>query len=163
MKKRYWAMGLIGLEILAFPAAAQMLDRVSFTVPQRAVHVQFPEEPGLARMFITSNAPFSITSEGVVGDYQISVTASGVIGGQHFGENAQLPGEAESCSTATRTDREVIYKAYQKTAKTRGGPVSQAVLVEIRYDKNLTPIFDVLTEKNSAEMTLAAPCLVTIS
>lgn len=163
MKKRYWAMAIIGVELLALPATAQMLDRVSFTVPQRAVHVEFPEEPGLQRMFISSNAPFSITSEGVVGDYQVTVIPTGVIGGQSFGANAQLPGEAETCSTAIGTEPAMIYKAFQKTAKTRGGPVTQAVLVEIRYDRSLSPEFDVLTEDKSEHLSLPAPCQTTIS
>ena len=158
MKKRYWALGLLGLEIACWPAAAQILDRVSFEAPARVVHVEFPKADGLSRIFVTSNAPFAITSEGQVSPFVVNVIPTGVIGGQAFGSNAQLPGEAQSCKTAVSADRTVIYEAHQKTARDKGDPVSQAVLVEIRYPQGLDPKFDVVTKAKAEGLSISPAC-----
>ena len=163
MKKRYWALGLIALEIACWPAAAQILDRVSFEAPPRVVHVEFPKADGLSRIFVTSNAPFAITSKGQVSPFVVNVIPTGVIGGQSFGENAQLPGEAQSCRTAVGVEKSIIYQAHQKTARAKGDPVTQAVLVEIRYPQGLNPEFDVVTEKKAEGLSAALPCQVKIS
>ncbi len=163
MKKRYWALGLITLEILCWPAAAQILDRVKFEMPQRVVHVEFPNEPGLTRMFVTSNAPFAILSKGQIGEFDINVIPTGTIGGQAFGQNAQLPGEKASCAATLGTNKTIIYAADRKTAKNSGDVITQSIMVEIRYDEALDPKFHVVTEKKSLKFADAASCQTSLS
>ena len=163
MKKRYWALGLITLEILCWPAAAQILDQIKFEMPQRVVHAEFPGEPGLTRMFVTSNAPFAILAKNQIGEYDVTVIPTGVIGGQSFGENAQLPGEPFKCAATLAPAKSIIYAAERKTAKTSGDVITQSVMVEIRYDKALSPKFDVVTEKKSEKFSDAAPCQTSLS
>ncbi len=158
MKKRYIVLGILAIELVSIPAAAQMLDRVSFQMPQRVVHAEFPRQPGIARMFITSNAPFAIVSEGHVSDYNIRVSATGEIGEQPYGANAQLPGPVKGCATTVNGDNQIIYTADRKTAKSRGEVTSQAILVEIRYPSELEPKFDVVTQEKSEKYPSAQPC-----
>ena len=163
MKKRYLALGIIALEVLTWPAAAQILDKVSFEMPQRVVHAEFPVEPGVTRMFVTSNAPFAILAKGQIGEFDVNVYPSGTVGAVTFGENAQLPGDANACATTLDIKKSIIYAADRKTAIAPGEAASQAVLVEIRYDQALSPKFNVVTEKKSQKYALAAPCQTALS
>lgn len=158
MKKRFWLLGFIALDIAALPAAAQMVDRVSFSVPQIAVHSELPRQDGLAQMFVTSNAPFTIVADGAVGPFDIVISQSGQVGQQAYGENAQMPGLPTTCSVALSSGKTTIYSATQKTAKSRGSIPSQSVFIQIRYPKGISPNFDVLTEEKSTGLAPSAPC-----
>ena len=96
MKKRYFILGLIAVELAAFPAAAQILDKVVFSAPQKAINVVVSDKPGVKKYAVSSNAPFAVTSQSAIGEFDIIVHGSGIINGQRFGDNAQLPGEAKS-------------------------------------------------------------------
>jgi len=133
MKKRYLALGVLALELATasatFPAAAQIIDRVS--------------------LFVTKDT---------IGDFDVSIHKSGVINGNPFGENAQMPGAANACATALSTAPTNIYMATQKTAAQKGGILTQAVVVEIRYAPETRPSFKIVTQDKSRDFAQAATC-----
>jgi len=162
-KKRYLVLAWLALEIASIPAAAQIIDRVAFTVPQKAIHVQLPEAPGLMRYAISSNAPFAITAGNAIGEFQVSVRHNGLVNGRPFGANAQMPGAAKTCAILLSPTQSVIYAADRMTAAEKGDILSQAVIVEIRYAKEATPNFKILTEQNAKSINPAPACDPTLS
>ena len=161
-KKRYIAYAIIGAEILAlpmaFPAAAQIIDRVSFSIPPQVASVKIDAQPGKTQLVITSNSGFTIAAEGAIGEFNAAVYPSGNINGTRYGDNAQAPGPMQSCGVAVSTAPSIIYNADKKTAVSKGDILSQSVIVEINYDPSLNPKFIVKTLDNSASYTRAGAC-----
>lgn len=161
-KKRTFIFAYLAYEVIALAfagsASAQILDRIKFEVPQHAVMAKLPTEPGRTRLIVTSNSPFAVIASGAVGDYNISVMSEGHINTTSFGSNAQLPGPASLCAAAVSPVESIIYQAEQKTARSRGSVLSQAVMIEIRYDSALAPDFAVKTQVNSQGLVPAAGC-----
>jgi hypothetical protein len=144
--------------LLGHTANAQILDRVSFKIPQRAVMARLPSEPGLTRLVVTSNAPFTVIASGAVGDFEVQVLSEGHINTTAFGANAQMPGPANHCASAVTPQDSIIYAAAQKTARAPGDILSQSVMIEIRYDKSAAPNFAVKTQVNSQGLIPAPDC-----
>lgn len=138
------AFEAIGL-VMALPAAAQMVDRVLFSAAPRAAHVVTPITPGLTEILVASNAPFSVLSEGAVGEMSLALTVSGSINGKTYGSNAQNPGQIESCVSPTAAAPTALYTAERRTAANRGEVIGQAVMIHIKYDPALSPKFTVRT------------------
>ncbi|WP_371395983.1 hypothetical protein [Fretibacter rubidus] len=163
-KKRYIAFAIISAEMLALPfaipAAAQIIDRVSFSIPQQVASVNIDAEPGKTQLVITSNAGFTVATEGAIGDFDVRVQPSGSINGTRYGDNAQAPGPLQGCGVATTTTPQIIYNATQKTALRKGEILSQSVIVEINYDPALKPKFVVKTLDNSKGLAQAGACTV---
>lgn len=156
MKKRYLILGVLALELAALPAAAQMVDRVIFEVKPKVTAVEIPTPTaGKSRFLVASNAPFHVQSENVVGDLTVSVHKSGDLNGSRFGDNAQMPGDFETCVNVNQPHEATIYKAHQKTAQTRGPILSQAVIFEFSYDEIAQPV---ITFK-AGETTRPSPAL----
>ncbi len=131
--------------IFALPATAQIVDRVMFSAPPRAAHVIIPVAPGYTEILVASNAPFSIFSQGAVGEMQLSLSVNGTNNGTAFGAQAQNPGEISGCVIPTSSAPSSLYTAVRKTAANKGEVISQAVLVHIKYDPALSPVFTVKT------------------
>ena len=149
---------------LALPAMAQMVDKINFSVPPRAAHVAVPQEPGKTKFIIASNAPFSIISQGAVGEMTVELTVQGLVNRKPFGKNAQNPGAARNCVFATSAAPSAIYKAVRKTAANRGAVIDQAVMIEISYDPMLKPTFLVKTfDKPEAKSAIPAAACNAIS
>jgi len=163
MKTRNVLLGLLALEVLTLPAAAQMVSSVTFEAPQKAVAVELPAERGLSKFVVTSNAPFALVAENTTGDFDITVYRSGTVNGNRFGDNAQLPGESETCASVLSVQESAIYRANRKTAATPGEILSQAVIIEVRYDESFTPNLRIETENDARNIARAAPCLSNIS
>lgn len=161
-KKRYFVYGWLALEALslpfAFSASAQIMDRVSFTIPQKVASVVIDSVPGKTQLVVSSNAAFTVAAQDAIGEFDVIVRASGNINGTRFGDNAQIPGPDRACGVATNSRPVVIYRATQKTAVNPGDVLSQAVIIEINYDAALSPKFVVKTEDNSGGMISAAAC-----
>jgi hypothetical protein len=167
LKPRNFILAYIAYECAALIAAAsllggtanaQILDRISFKIPQRAVMARLPSAPGLTRLVVTSNAPFSVIASGAVGDFEVTVLKVGQINTTAFGANAQMPGPANYCASAVTPADSIIYAATQKTARAPGDILSQSVMVEIRYDESAAPKFAVKTEANSQGLVPAPAC-----
>lgn len=143
-KKRYIVMAILAAEIIAIPAAAQIVQKVAFEVRPIVTAVEIPTaEAGHSRFIVTSNAGFGIDAEGLVGDVKVTVHQSGKIqNGPRFGDNAQLPGEKRICAESYSAEGSPIYLATQRTAAEPGDPVSQSVIFEMRYDAAATPEFE---------------------
>lgn len=141
-KKRYFLMAFLAIEVLSLPAAAQIVQRVSFEIRPQVTAVEIPTaEPGFSRFLVASNAGFGIKADQIIGDVNVSVHVSGTISGEsHFGHAAQLPGQKEICAQSTGLDT-VVYKADRKTAARPGTPPEQAVVFEIRYAEAAQPTF----------------------
>ena len=141
-KKRYFVLGLLGLELLSLPAAAQIVNRVSFEVPPIVTAVEIPtSEPGVSRFLVASNAGFGVKANDVVGDIHIGVHVSGTLHAtSRFGDSAQLPGPKTGCAQATGLGSD-IYLADRKTAAAKGTPPEQAVIFEFNYDADARPQF----------------------
>jgi hypothetical protein len=162
-KKRYLVFAWLAIEIASIPAAAQIIDKVAFSVPQKATHIRLAAEPGLAKFVVASNAPFAVIAENTIGEFNVSVHESGLINGRRFGTNAQMPGEAATCAALISPAGTVIYAAKRKTAAEKGDILSQAVIIEIRYAPEAKPDFKVLTQKNAKSIQPAQACEPSLS
>lgn len=158
MKKRFVLAGLLGLELLSIPAAAQMIDHVKFEAPQKAIAVPVPSSPGMASFMVMSNAPFTVIAKDTIGQFDVNITAEGLVNGNSFGANAQMPGDAQRCASVPTLAPSAIYRATQKTAKAPGHILTQAVRVDISFDPAISPTFDIQTQRESRDVARAAPC-----
>jgi len=141
-------LGWIALELAAIPAAAQMVERVSFSpAPQVIVADARDNAPGLRSFLVASNTPFVVEVEQVIGEVDVEVFSNGYIGEMMYGINAQMPGEAKTCTTAqlgiTR-----VYQAERKTAAKRGNVQSHAVRVNVRFDEVADPAIRIVPIKD---------------
>ena len=150
-RKRYVVLGLLAMELLSLPAAAQIVQRVSFEIRPRVIAVEIPtSEPGLSRYLVSSNAGFGVKAYDVVGDIRVDVHISGAISDtSRFGDSAQLPGPKTGCAQASGLGSNV-YVADRKTAATPGTPPAQAVVFEFSYDPDARPDFDFIAGVDSA-------------
>ena len=163
IKKRYIALGVIALELASIPVAAQIVDRVSFSVPQKVIAVPFPPEPGLTKFLVASNAPFAVVSENAVGEFDVKIDLSGVLNGGRYGANAQMPGVPTACAVQTSPSSTKIYEAERKTAAQEGDILTQAVIIEIRYDPQTTPDLKIVAENKTKRLPLATACAPSLS
>jgi len=154
--KKKILLGWLALEIIslpiAIPAAAQMVDKVMFAVPPRAVLVEINPQAGVSQLIVASNAPFTLTSEGAIGELSVKLSVNGHINGTPFGTKAQHPGPANDCVFAPSAAPAQLYLGTRKTAVNRGEVIDQAVMIEVSYDPALKPEFKVeaLSAKQSA-------------
>jgi len=142
-KKRYIVFGLLAIELLSLPAAAQIVHRVAFEVRPTVTAVEIPTtKAGVSRYLVTSNAGFSVKANGVIGDIHTGVRVSGRMGAlNRFGDAAQLPGPESTCTQASGMSSD-IYAADRKTAAAPGTAPQQAVIFEFRYDAAARPDFE---------------------
>ena len=91
IKKKIF-VGWIALEVIllpvSIPAAAQIMDRVKLAFPARAAAVQSYTAPGHMQFIVASNAPFTVISDGAVGELKINITVSGDVNGNAHGARA---------------------------------------------------------------------------
>ncbi len=148
IKKKIF-LGWIAFEAISLciglPAAAQIVDRVIFSAAPRAAHVVTPIAPGLTEIVVASNAPFTVLSQGAVGEMTMVLKVNGTINGTAFGAKAQHPGQISNCVLPTDATLTSLYTATRRTAANRGEVISQAVMILIKYDPDLTPSFAVKT------------------
>ena len=157
-KKRYIALALLASEIAALPAAAQIIHKVTFQIRPVVTAVEIPTtEAGMSRFMVVSNAPFTVRSANMIGEIDISVHKSGDINGSRFGDNAQMPGPKTTCASLTHPAETVIYQADQKTAISRGTPISQAVVIQIQHDPNAAPNITFAND-DAAPVSLSNSC-----
>ena len=158
-KHKKWFLVLLALDILCIPVTAQIVDRVSFSAPQKVASVKLANNTaGLQSFVVASNAPFAIISEKAVGEFNVTLRTKDDINGHPIGANAQLPGSQKSCSIATSTRPQKIYEAIRKTAASRGEALSQAIIIDVRYDPALTPEFKIITQQNAIALKAAMLC-----
>ena len=152
-KKRYLVLGLLAVEILSLPAAAQIVQRVSFEARPNVIAVEIAtSEPGLSRYLVTSNAGFSVKANDVVGGIHVDVHVKGAMGGTtRFGDAAQLPGPKSGCAQTSKLESN-IYLADRKTVAASGTPPEQAVIFEFRYDADARPDFEFIAGIDSASV-----------
>jgi hypothetical protein len=144
---RYLIGGFIALELLAIPAAAQIVQTVSFKIEPTVIASKVPlETAGRTDFVVISNAPFYITAANMIGDINVSVSVSGQVGELIFGQSAQLPGPASRCATVTSPAPTPIYQATQRTAAKRGETAEQAIIMTFTYDPVATPDFQFSTD-----------------
>ncbi len=150
-KKRYIVFGLLAVELMSLPAAAQIVHRVAFDIRPIVTAVEIPtSEPGVSRYLVASNAGFGVEANGVIGNVRTDVHNSGTMGKtSRFGEAAQLPGPITTCAEASGVSSH-IYAADRKTAKSPGTPPEQAVIFEFRYDAAARPNFEFVAGTDSA-------------
>ena len=157
-KARYFVLALIALEIATIPVSAQIINKIAFSKPQKVTAVPFPAETGITKFLVASDDPFAIISENAIGEYDINLKVSGVLNGQRFGHNAQLPGLVKSCTAQSSESPTKIYQATRKTAAKEGDILTQAVIVEIRYGADIKPDFKIVTEKSARKISLGSEC-----
>lgn len=150
-RKRYILFGILAIELLSLPAAAQIVHRVAFDIRPIVTAVEIPtSEPGLSRYLVASNAGFAVKANGVIGEVQVDVHVSGTMGeASRFGDAAQLPGPESGCVSVSGLSAD-IYLADRKTAATSGTPPEQAVVFEFSYDPNARPSFDFVAGRDKA-------------
>jgi len=150
-KKRYILFGLLAVELLSLPAAAQIVHRVAFDIRPIVTAVEIPtSEPGVSRYLVASNAGFGVKANGVVGEVKVNVHVSGTMSETtRFGDAAQLPGPKSGCAQSSGLGAD-IYVANQKTAATPGTPPQQAVVFEFTYDPTARPNFEFIAGTDEA-------------
>lgn len=158
IKKRNIALVLLAMELMSLPAAAQIIDKVVLSVGQKAISVELETETGVSQFMVTSNAPFAIIAENVMGDIDINLHTNGTINGKRFGTNAQMPGAAQSCATALSPAPQAIYVAERKTAATKGPILSQAILVSVVHGGENANV-RIVTEKEGESFSRAPACV----
>jgi len=157
-KKRYFVAAFIAVELASLPAAAQIINKVAFQVRPTVTAVEIPTaEVGKSRFLVVSNAPFTVRSADMVGEIKVSVHQSGEMNGNRFGDNAQMPGPNTACAVVTSPSQTVIYQAERKTAAKRGNPVSQAVVIQVKYDSSATPKIS-FAKDDAAPVATAGGC-----
>lgn len=162
-KATYLAIGLVALELASIPVSAQIIKKVTFSEPQKVIAVPFPPKLGVTKFLVASDVPFAIIAENAIGEFHINITARGKLNGRHFGSNAQMPGLATLCTTQSSYNPTKIYEAARKTAAKEGDILTQAVIVEIRYDEDTKPTLKVVTEKKARKMSSASICTSKLS
>ena len=134
---------LLGLcllvELVSLPAAAQIVDRVSFRASPTVIVTELPLQPKGARSFlVATNTPFAVEVGGVVGDVGVEVSHTGWFGDLRYGSKAQMPGPRATC-TEGRPEPVVAYRADRRTAAVRGDVRSHAVRVHVSYSALAAP------------------------
>ncbi|WP_409433024.1 hypothetical protein ACJ3XI_00595 [Litorimonas sp. RW-G-Af-16] len=138
---------------------ANMSDRVAFTSKGRVAMKLVSKKPGEHKYMVVSNAPFKVTAKNVIGRIKVKVKAKGKISGLQFGSKAQMPGKRLSCRAIWSSMPRVIYSATKRTAKLRGKPRSQAVIVTVKFPKTAKPKFSFKpVRKVSAPSAAPADC-----
>ena len=139
-KTKWMLGGWVLLELTALPAAAQVVHTVSFRVEPHVVAAPIPSDtPGRLDFVVSSNAPFNVTAADMVGELDVVVTQSGMLGEQAFGQASQLPGASQSCARLTSPAGAVVYRAARRTAAARGDGVEQAVIISFHFDPVAAP------------------------
>ncbi|MEP1229544.1 MAG: hypothetical protein ABJG88_02595 [Litorimonas sp.] len=162
-KKRYIAAALIAIELASLPAAAQIVHKVAFQVQPTVTAIEIPtSEAGISKFMVVSNAPFTVRSANMIGEIDVSVHKSGDINNNRFGDNAQMPGPKTNCANIISPAETVIYQADRKTALSRGTPVSQAVIIQIKHDPSAAPRIT-FAKDGTAPSAQAEPCNAAIS
>ena len=154
-KAPHLAIGLIALEIASIPVSAQIIGKFTVSEPQRLSSAPFPPEAGITKFLVSSNTPFAIVSENAIGEFDVSIKVSGMLNGNSFGSNAQLPGDAVSCAAQTAKTATKIYEAERKTTSREGDVLTRAIIVEIRYADTLKPELTIVP-KNKAKKALSS-------
>lgn len=162
MKKRYIVLGLVALDILCLPLAAQLFNKVSqlsFSAPAHAIVSELPRnEPGVAHLVITASEPFILTAANLNGTANIEVRTSGSINTTRFGDNAQLPGLKTVCMSAFGSGPSIIYTANKATSVKGGEILSKSVILTVNFSKDATPEFKVMLKSNADDQTQAEAC-----
>lgn len=139
-KKNKALLGVVlALEVMSIPAAAKMADRVNFGTKPVVIVADVPSAtPGQDSFLVSSNTPFVVEVGGVIGEVKVDIASGGHVGTLRYGENAQMPGVARACSMG-RVGTVEAYRSERKTAASRGSVKSQAVRVNVRYDRVASP------------------------
>jgi len=137
--------------------------KIAFSVPQKVISVPFPAEAGVTKFLVSSNAPFAVISENAIGEFEIQVEVNGVLNGKRFGSNAQMPGAAMACATQITASSTKIYEADRKTAAHEGDILTQAVIVQIRYDADTQPNLKIVPQDKAKRILTGAACETTLS
>lgn len=142
MRKRHIIFALLGLELLALPAAAYVLSDNANILPSNVIAAEIDSPPGMKRFFVTSDGPFKVTGTNLSGVVEVLVFEHGQIGDVTFGENAQLPGPARNCQRYTNSSEQLIYTANKSILTSEAEAITQAVLFTFIFDESLTPKID---------------------
>ena len=151
---------LLGLwllvELVSLPAAAQIVDRVSFKIPPTVITTPVPHQPAGQKSFlVATNTPFTVEVAGTAGEVDVRVAHTGYYGDLRYGTKAQMPGPRTSCVQG-RLAPVVAYRADRKTAATRGDVQSHAVRVDVTFDPMADPdITFVAAEESTASEGMA--------
>lgn len=158
MKKRTLFLGWIALELAALPVAAHIFSQVNFVKPQRTIVVEIDADPGTSTFMVNSNAPFAIIAEGSRGAFEVSVDQTGLINGNRYGENAQLPGKSFTCAKSDSSSPKTIYLAERKTEMSKGPILTRAVRIDVSYDQTTEPKLKVISQNDAQSIPRARPC-----
>lgn len=141
---------LVIVELLSLPAAAQIVDRVRFSAPERVIVADLPNETeGMRSYLVASNTPFAVEVSGVVGEVDVEITTTGDIAGMSYGTHATSPGLASTCVQGRLAPIEA-YRSERRTAATRGRVQDQAVRVDVSFDPLAEPAIQLVAASKSA-------------
>ncbi len=158
MKKRKILLAWIALELTALPVAAHIFNQVDFSKPQKPTVAEIFSDTGSKTFMAHSTAPFAITAKGSAGLINISVSHNGLINGNPYGENAQLPGKSFKCAQMTSDAPVNIYQSHRKTQIKRGPILTQAVRIDVTYDPEMTPEFEFISVETAQNIARAPSC-----
>lgn len=157
LKKRNILIALIAVELASFPAAAKIIERLSVSEAPAVSVVLIDAINGRKRFAVASNAPFFIQTDDLIGNVTVQIHKSGQIGQSRFGDNAQMPGVSLACSRVDE-EEQVIYQSLRETSLDRGEILSQAVIVAIHYDEEISPSFHFDTGEADSHFAEQSDC-----
>jgi len=145
---------IVGLELLALPAAAYLYSGITLPDTTHVVSADIKSPPGVQRFFVSSDGPFAVTARKLSGQTKIFVSEKGHIGEVAYGGNTQLPGPDQGCVLSGSPDRQIIYTANQAIITRDGDAVSQAILVSVVHDKDISPVIEFMSASKAAHKNI---------
>ncbi len=157
LKAHRWKIlgGWVAIELIsvaiAMPAMANLTDRVELNVPPIVIVKDLSRAPGVSTFQVASNTPFAVISEGRLGEFSISIEATGV--------NSQSVGADQACAVSTSRQPTRIYTSRNKTAARRGSPDSQSIMITVSHDEMIKPTLSIVPMIDAPAL-LALPCQI---
>ena len=158
MRKRKLIMAIIGLELLAIPAAALLMPEKVLGQTTNIIAAEIESPPGLKRYFVTSDGGFQISGKNLDGVVRVLVSEQGQIGPVEYGGFTQLPGPRQNCLNIDDGKKQIIYEADRPVLTQEADAISQAVLFMVVYDQALRPEIEFHPKAEDQTLAYAKTC-----
>lgn len=166
-KKRYVLFAVLAMEIVSLPAAAGIISQSFKQAVDPALSVVLLEETeDKVRYVIASEAAFHIAADVTDAHYEVRIYKKGEVNSQSFGEKAQMPGAALTCSH-TKNEQTTIFQSLRRTSinpdLNRDDILNQAVILEIKHNAGAKPNFSFVRGSTDIKTFNPINCLSPVS
>jgi len=139
-KKRYVILAIAAIEIAALPAAAHKFANYEYVPASIVAAAEIKTNSGQSAYMVTSDGPFAISVKNLSGEANVRVFNKGTLNGTKFGDNAQMPGAASSCTISNKDTRSLIYRG------------------DVEHDPAQTPKIKFVSDKKAKKYNDAKAC-----